>query len=138
MAKDYYHNTVKEAPIKDGWEITHDPYEISTPEFDLEVDIGAEKLLGAKKENKQIAAEIKGFHEESKIYAFHKALGQYLDYKIGLKNQEPNRQLYLAVPADIFESVFQYSLFREVLKTYELNVVVFDPINKKILSWVQN
>lgn len=28
MAKDLFHNTVKTALQKDGWQITHDPYQL--------------------------------------------------------------------------------------------------------------
>jgi XisH protein len=28
MAKDIFHEIVKEALIKDGWTITHDPYQV--------------------------------------------------------------------------------------------------------------
>ena len=38
MAKDFYHAHVKEALIKDGWEITADPYIIETEDVDYEED----------------------------------------------------------------------------------------------------
>jgi XisH protein len=28
MAKDFYHTIVKNALLKDGWRVTHDPYKI--------------------------------------------------------------------------------------------------------------
>ncbi len=44
-AKDIYHDTVKNALIKDGWNITNDPYILTIGRKDLFVDLGAEKLL---------------------------------------------------------------------------------------------
>ncbi len=46
-AKDFYHNKVKNALIKDGWNITHDPYIIDIPEMRprQEIDLGAEKII---------------------------------------------------------------------------------------------
>lgn len=67
MAKDLYHEVVKEALIKDGWTITHDPYKIKLSRTKLNVDLGAEKLLVAEKENSKIAIEIKTFGGDSFI-----------------------------------------------------------------------
>lgn len=44
-AKDIYHDTVKNALIKDGWNITNDPYILTIGRKDLFVDLAAEKLL---------------------------------------------------------------------------------------------
>ena len=44
------------------------------------VDLGAEKLIGAEKEGKQIAVEIKSFLRQSLISEFHNALGQFINY----------------------------------------------------------
>jgi hypothetical protein len=38
-AKDIYHNTVKNALIKDGWQITHDPLLIRLTKKKLYVDL---------------------------------------------------------------------------------------------------
>ena len=50
MAKDIYHNIVKEALIKDGWTITNDPLLLPKEEGGLETDLGAEKLITAEKD----------------------------------------------------------------------------------------
>ena len=42
MAKDLYHDLVKRALKKDGWEITHDPYELRVGGVEMYVDIGAQ------------------------------------------------------------------------------------------------
>ncbi len=43
--RDMYHNIVKEALIREGWEITHDPYNFdAAPKFST--DIGADIRLG--------------------------------------------------------------------------------------------
>ena len=46
-AKDKYHGHVKEALMKDGWTITHDPYVIKfgKDKEKYEVDFGAEKII---------------------------------------------------------------------------------------------
>lgn len=48
MAKDLFHEAVRNALINDGWTITHDPYPIQLMDFDLDVDLGAERALAAE------------------------------------------------------------------------------------------
>ena len=66
-AKDIYHDTVKNALIKDGWTITDDPLVISIGKKDLFIDLGAEKLIAAEKDSKKIAVEIKSFIGSSQV-----------------------------------------------------------------------
>jgi hypothetical protein len=54
MAKDLYHDLVKRALKKDGWEITHDPYELRVGGVEMYVDIGAEQIIGADRGNDKI------------------------------------------------------------------------------------
>jgi Holliday junction resolvase-like predicted endonuclease len=61
MAKDRFHTIVRLALEKAGWVITHDPYEIRVGEVDFEIDLAAEMLLAAEKDNQRIAVEIKSF-----------------------------------------------------------------------------
>ncbi|MEZ4662351.1 MAG: element excision factor XisH family protein [Caldilineaceae bacterium] len=44
--RDAIHDAVKEALVKDGWEITDDPYVIAYGERFLFVDLGAEESQG--------------------------------------------------------------------------------------------
>ena len=53
MAKDIYHNLVKEALIAEGWTITHDPYSFKEWDPGWEIDLGAQKIIGAEKENQK-------------------------------------------------------------------------------------
>jgi len=75
MAKDLYHDNVKEALIKDGWNITHDPLNLEYEDEQIAIDLGAEKLIGAEKGGEKIAVEIKSFLAPSFIYQFHNAIG---------------------------------------------------------------
>jgi hypothetical protein len=44
-ARDIYHSIFKNALIKDGWTVTHDPLKLQWGKKDLYVDLGAEKLI---------------------------------------------------------------------------------------------
>lgn len=60
-AKDFYHEVVKTALNKDGWTITHDPLVLELSSGRLEVDLGAERLIAAQKDQMRIAVEVKSF-----------------------------------------------------------------------------
>ena len=74
-AKDLYHDTVKNALIKDGWTITHDPLRLRQGNDLLYVDLGAERLLTATKKDRKIDVEVKSFASPSNIAALENALG---------------------------------------------------------------
>ncbi len=80
MGKDIFHNAVKAALQKDGWTITHDPYSLAVGGVEMYIDLGAEQLLGAERDDTRIAVEIKSFIGTSPISEFHTAHGQFIDY----------------------------------------------------------
>ncbi len=47
-AKDKFHNIVRLALEKDGWNITNDPLYIDFGQVQMRIDLRAEKLLAAK------------------------------------------------------------------------------------------
>jgi XisH protein len=136
MAKDIYHEIVKQALILDNWRITHDPYVINLGGRDsVEADLGAEKILQAEREGQKIVVEIKSFLNRSLIHDFHVAYGQFAFYKRALLKLGHERNLYLAMPFDIYEELVIRPYFKDFMET-EMNVLVFDPINKKIVQWI--
>lgn len=75
-AKDIYHNTVKNALIKDGWTITHDPLRIRLARGrNLFVDLGAYRLLAAQRLTEKIAIEVKSFTRPSDMKDLEEAVG---------------------------------------------------------------
>ena len=71
MAKDLFHQTVKQALIKEGWTITQDPLTIRIDRVRLEIDLGSEKVFAAEKDGQKIAVEIKSFINPSNVNDFH-------------------------------------------------------------------
>ena len=135
-AKDLYHDTVKTALIKDGWIITDDPLKIEIGRRSMYIDLGAQKLLGAEKQGRKIAVEIKSFLAPSPVSELEKALGQYELYSLVLEDEDPDRILYLAVSDLIFEEFFSEELGQRVLQKKNLRVIVFDPNCQEILQWI--
>jgi hypothetical protein len=134
-AKDIYHDVVKNALIKDGWTITHDPLRLSWGGKDAYVDFGAEQLLAAEKAGKRIAVEVKSFVGDSEMDDLEKALGQYTLYHDLLAELEPDRVLYLAVPEKILLDIFDEPLGRLLLKNNRIRLVGFEPRKEVIIQW---
>jgi hypothetical protein len=135
MAKDRFHQVVRTALEKEGWQITADPYEISVDEVDFEIDLAAETLLAATRENQKIAVEIKSFIGSSNISDFHTALGQFLNYRNALAIVEPERQLYLAVRSKVYDSFFQRRFVIATVKQYNIKLIVYSVAQEAIVQW---
>jgi XisH protein. len=112
MAKDIFHQQVKNALIKDRWKITHDPFIIRISEaIKLQIDLAAENAIAAERGSEKIAVEIKSFIADSDISSFHTALGQYLNYCQALEEQEADRIVYLAIPVTTYQDFFLTSFY---------------------------
>ncbi|MBD2412192.1 fatty-acid oxidation protein subunit alpha [Nostoc calcicola FACHB-389] len=136
MAKDKFHNIVRNALEKDGWKITADPYEINVDDVDFEIDLAAEQLLGAEREGQKIAVEIKSFISPSNVSEFHTALGQFLNYRDALDKIEPDRKLYLAVRVPIYETFFQRKFITSAIAKYQLRLIIYDVQEEVIRQWL--
>jgi len=136
MVKDRFHDVVRTALEKDNWKITADPYEVSIDDVDFEIDLAAEKLLAAERENQKIAVEVKSFISTSNVSDFHTALGQFLNYRDALARIEPDRQLYLAVREPIYESFFQRRFIMAAVERYQVRLVIYDVKKEVIVQWL--
>jgi hypothetical protein len=135
-AKDFYHDTVKNALIKEAWVITHDPLTLKLGKKDFYVDLGACQLLAAEKTNRKIAVEIKSFTGRSDISDLEKALGQYILYQDVLAEIEPERVIYLAIPDDVFRDLFEEPIGKLLLKNRRLKLISFDSKQEVIKQWI--
>ncbi|MGI8642215.1 MAG: XisH family protein [Pyrinomonadaceae bacterium] len=136
-AKDKFHDSVKNALIKDGWTITADPLQIKLGDIDAYIDLGAEKLLTAEKNGEKIAVEIKSFLGASNIYDFYLAFGQFLNYREALNKQEPERVLFLAVPDSVHETFFKNEFILEMVEKFELKLVSYNIETEEIVKWTK-
>lgn len=134
-AKDIHHDAVKNALIKDGWTITHDPLTIQFGGVDFYVDLGAERMMAAEKNGQQIAVETKSFTTHSLLYEFHLAIGQFIHYRLALKEKAPKRTLYLAVPLAVYKEFFALPFVQLSLKTNRVKYFVYDIQPEVIVKW---
>ena len=134
-AKDVYHEAVKEALKKEQWHITHDPLYLALGGVEMYIDLGAEPLIAAEKDDQKIAVEVKSFLQPSTISEFHTAVGQFLNYRRALRATEPERRLYLAIPLEIYKTFFALPFIREGVEEYQLLLLVYDAEEKVITLW---
>ena len=135
-AKDLFHNAVRSGLEKEKWVITDDPLELEWEEVTVKIDLAAEQLLAAERDQDKIAVEIKSFIGTSAISDFHTALGQFLNYRIMLEVNEPDRKLYLAVPFETYQTFFQSRFAQVAIERYQLKLIIYDPIMEEIIQWI--
>ncbi len=136
-AKDKYHDIVKNALLKENWMITHDPLRLDYGGFDFFIDLGAETVIGATKNGRKIAVEIKSFLGTSSLSDFHLAVGQFMNYRLVLKRKEPERALYIAVSQAIYESFFMTAFGRIACEEHQLKLLIFESEGEVIRQWVE-
>lgn len=135
-AKDIYHDVVKNALLKDGWRITHDPLRLRWRKTDTYVDLGADKLLAAQKDRQKIAVEIKSFVGKSVVDDLEDAIGQYVLYEELLTRLEADRILYLAISQEAFHTAFEDALGEVLLESKRMKLLIFDILEEAILKWI--
>lgn len=136
-ARDVYHDTVRIALEKAGWTITADPLVLTfTPKRQLKIDLGAERLISAERGSQHIAVEVKTFLAPSTISEFHTALGQFLNYRLALKIKHPDRQLFLAIPREVYQSFFTEEFTQLSITEYQLKLIIFHVEKQEILQWI--
>jgi XisH protein len=136
-AHDLYHETVRNALIKDGWKITDAPYIIKLQtKGALYVDLGAEKIFAAEKDATKIAVEVKSFNTPSVITEFHHAVGQYQSYRIMMAKRDTDRQLFLAIPDHLMDWFLAKELPVTVIQELNISVFFYNKETEEITQWI--
>ena len=134
---DLHHDAVKNALVKDGWTVTHDPFTIKLDDLKLYVDLAAEKSVTVTNPLQKVAIEIKVFGGLSFITEFEKAVGQYQIYRQFLEELFPERILYLAVALSAFEESFQLPSIQAIVRKQEIRLLVFNAETEEVLQWIK-
>ncbi|MGB3507783.1 MAG: XisH family protein [Microcoleaceae cyanobacterium] len=135
-AKDIFDQLVRSALENEAWIITHAPYRIDLGFVDFYIDLGAERLIAAIKDGEKIAVEIKTFLGASTISEFHIAVGQFINYRIALQEEEAERILYLAVPLEIYKRFFKYPFIQTVIRRNQIPLIIYDVEKELINQWI--
>jgi glucose-6-phosphate 1-dehydrogenase len=134
-AKDVFHDAVKSALQKDGWQVDDKQLRVTWEEVELYIDLSAERLLAANRGSDKIAVEVKSFLENSTLYSFHSAVGQFISYRTALREQEGDRILYLGVPQDIYDTFFRQPFTQAVIQENHVRLIVYNPEKEEIVLW---
>ncbi|MCT7972152.1 XisH family protein [Laspinema olomoucense] len=144
--RDTIHNSVKKALIKEGWQITDDPYIISYGERFLFVDLAATEssindavagqFIGAEQKNKRIAIEIKAFRNPSAIADLEQAIGQYILYRLLLQEVDPDRLIYLAIPEITYLDIFREPIGDLVISKLSIKLIIVDIQEAEVKQWI--
>jgi XisH protein len=134
--RDSLHKSARRTLEKDGWLITDDPLILVLEKTILKADLGAEKFFTADKDNQKIAVEIKDFDTPSVISELEKTMGQMQLYQWALEDQEPDRQLFLAISENIYLKHFQKPIFQLVLDRKRINLLIYEPEQEVIIQWI--
>jgi hypothetical protein len=134
--RDDLHFSLRRTLEKDGWIITDDPLVLVLEGTLLKADIGAEKFFTAQKEGHKIAVEVKDFDTPSVISELEKTMGQLQFYQWALEEQEPERELFLAVSQSVYFKHFQKPIFQLAIRRNKINLLVYQPTDEVIVKWI--
>ena len=135
--RDNTHEFVKAALIREGWIITNDPLPVKIGRKSAQIDLGAERIVAAERDNEKIAVEIKSFIGTSTITEFYRAIGQFDLYKRAMKRQYPDRVLFLALPIATYEEL-SYDIFDfEDFEDLRHQIIVYDNDENAPLKWIR-
>ncbi len=135
--RDLYHDAFRRALEKDGWRITHDPLPLTFGRHNLFVNLGADRPLGAEKQGRKIAVEAKSFRGVSEMTDLERALGQFVLYRFLLSDQEPDRTLYLALPAEAFAGLLEGAEGLRLITSQSLKLVVIRVDREEVTRWIE-
>jgi XisH protein len=136
-ARDLYHKPVRNALIRDGWNILADDYVLEYDGDRVYVDIAADRTVSATKGNRQILVEVKSFLGQSFIRELELAVGQYILYRDVLEETQQTFDLYLAVSSDVHATSFQKSIARLLIQRNRVKLVIVDMAQEAIEAWIE-
>ncbi|MDJ1170085.1 element excision factor XisH family protein [Roseofilum sp. BLCC_M154] len=133
--RDLYHDIVRNALIKEGWTITHDPLILGNLELRVYPDLGAEKKQ-SDRHSMTVAIEIKVFGSIGQISELEKAIGQYILYRSILHRSGSARQPYLAISSTIYQQLFQKTIIQNLIEDEKIHLLIFNPNLEEIEQWI--
>ncbi len=136
-AKDIYHDAIKNALIKDGWDIVADPYPLEYEDIELYPDLAIVKNNSANGEQRKLIVEIKSFISPSLFKDFELALGQYIIYRNLIRlSQSEYQEIYLAIKNEVHESFFQRKSVQALININNVSLVSIDVIKEEVVKWI--
>jgi hypothetical protein len=134
-AKDRYHDAVRRALEKDGWQIVAEQVYLSDGYRHVWVDLQAQRAESAR----TILVEAKTFGSSGALLEhFTAAVGQYMLYQAMLDVLQLTLPLYLALPAATYDMLSQSPAARQTLQNTRVALLVFTPDVEEIVQWISS
>jgi|SRR5579859_3956307 len=132
-AKDRYHDVVKRALIKAGWNIDDEQFALTVEQRNLWIDLKVSKTEA----NLVVLVEVKElFDVDSAVEALANALGKIELYRLALQNNKLNYPLYLAVTKQAYEGILNEKLGQLAIDHARILLLVFDQEREEIVKWI--
>lgn len=129
MALNKIHNAVKNALIKDVWEITAENFQFQFMDLELDGDLEAQKIF-ADERIENIYIVIKDFFGASILSDFETAFGKFVLLKTVYSEIKSDFKTYLA-----FSEYDYNNFFRTIIEEDKIPFFVFDLKNETITKW---
>lgn len=83
-----------------------------------------------------IILEVKCFSDRRKIVdEFYSAVGQYVLYRNVLRLKRMSVDLYLSVPASIYDTFFQRRSVQATIEDMKIRIIVIDVEREEVVRW---
>jgi len=134
-ALDHCHEQVVRALTKAGWKIQSDPFRILINGRGVFIDLEVSRNLNGDRQQ-ILLVEVKCFPDrKSTTRDLYTALGQYLVYRAMLEQIESTAPIYLAVPEDVFKTIFDASITKAIVDN-RIKLIVIDLDREVITQWI--
>ncbi len=131
--KDYYHDVVARALIKDGWTITDEQVKVIVDERNLYIDLEATK----DSTGLIILVEVKELDDvRSPIEALANAVGKYFLYRTSLDDKGINTPLYLAMSVAAYHRILSETIGKLAVGHGRISLLIFDPEQEEVVRWI--
>jgi len=72
------------------------------------------------------------------VNEFHKAIGQFINYRYALQKKEPARVLYLAIPDETYRKYFVVPFVQEIIANNQIKLLVYEIETEEIVQWIDS
>jgi hypothetical protein len=137
MAFDVCHEQIVRALEKAGWRLESTPFKLAFEARTVYVDVQMSRGVDGSREQ-IVLVEVKCFPDEhSTTRDLYTAIGQYLVYRAMLMELGMPYVLYLAVPDNSFEVVFDAIVMRVIEET-QIKIVVVNVNTEQVVRWIES
>ena len=131
------HDQIARALQNDGWQVREKSVYVANSNITNVIYIDMQAVKGQNgTAGRNIFVEAKCFDLPRRTADLHRALGQYIVYRVILDESGLPDPLYLAVPADSLAEYFNPQILR-VVQRYGIKLVVVDLAEERIIRWIE-